>query len=115
MAVDKDLLLVIKSSGLGDGEPDLGARLMKAFLTMLLESGRIPARMIFMATGIFLTTEKSPVTDVLRKFEKQGAEIFSCGTCLEYYGMKEKLLVGKPGNMRDTVNAMLSFSRILTP
>ncbi|HUT52379.1 MAG TPA: sulfurtransferase-like selenium metabolism protein YedF [bacterium] len=115
MAVDKDLLVVLKSAGLGEGEPDLAEKLMKSFLAMLLESGKIPARMIFMNSGIFLTTEGSAVIDVIKKFEEQGAEIFSCGTCLEYFQRKDKLIAGKAGNMRDTVNAMLSFARVLSP
>jgi selenium metabolism protein YedF len=114
MAIDKDLLLVIKSSGLGEGEPDLTEKLMKSFLTMLLESGKTPARMIFMNTGIFLTTEGSAAGDIIKKLEAQGTEIFSCGTCLEYYQRKDKLMAGKIGNMRDTVNAMLGFARVLT-
>ncbi len=116
MAVDRDFLLLIKSAGLGgDDEPDLGEKLMKAFLSMLLESGRIPAEMIFMKTGIFLTTEGSPVMDILKKFEEKGSKIFSCGTCLDYYGRTGKLLVGKPGNMKATVESLLNYSKVLSP
>jgi selenium metabolism protein YedF len=114
MAVDKDLLLVVKSSGLGEGEPDLGEKLMKSFLAMLLESGRVPARMIFMNSGIFLTTQGSAVADLVKKFEERGSEIFTCGTCLEYFQRKDKLIAGRAGNMRDTVNAMLSFAKVLS-
>ncbi|HOP06642.1 MAG TPA: sulfurtransferase-like selenium metabolism protein YedF [candidate division Zixibacteria bacterium] len=115
MTVDKDLLLLIKSDGLGDGEPDLGAKLMNAFLNMLYESGRLPALVICMNSGIFLTTEGSPVIETLRKFADAGTEFSSCGTCLDYYGRKDKLLIGKAGNMRETVAAMLSFKQILVP
>lgn len=115
MSVDNELLLVIKSSSLGDSEPDLGEKLMKSFLDMLLETGRTPARIIFMATGIFLTTEGSPVIETLQKFAERGSKIFTCGTCLSYYGKEEKLLIGEVGNMRDTVTAMLDFPKVLTP
>jgi selenium metabolism protein YedF len=115
MAIDKDLLLVIESAGLGQGEPDLGEKLMKAFLTMLLESGTVPAKIICMTGGIFLTTEGSPVLDILKRFEREGCSILSCLTCLEYYGRKEKLKVGTPTTMRDTVSSMLTFRKILKP
>ena len=72
MDLNKDLLLVIDSSGLGDGEPDLGERLMKAFLNVLFESGDLPARIICMNSGIFLTTEGSPVLDILKGYEDAG-------------------------------------------
>jgi hypothetical protein len=78
MAMDKDLLLVIGSSGLGDGEPDLGEKLMRTFLKVLLESGDLPAKIICMSSGIFLTTQHSPVLGILKGYEEQGAEILSC-------------------------------------
>jgi len=115
MAVDGSLLLLIKSSLLGDGEPDLGEKLMRAFLTQLLESGSIPTRIICMNSGIFLTTTDSPVEDLLKQFESSGSEILSCGTCLAYFKRADHLVVGKPTNMRDTVQALLTFKKILQP
>ena len=115
MAVDNSMLLLIKSSMLGDGEPDLGEKLLGAFLTQLLESGSIPARIICMNTGIFLTTEGSSMQDLMKRFESKGSEILSCGTCLEYYKRSDRLVVGKPTNMRDTVNALLTFQKVLQP
>lgn len=114
MNVDKDLLLVLKSSGLGEGEPDLSEKLLKAFLNMMLESGRLPSRIICMNSAIFLSTEGSPVEEIMRKYEEAGTEILSCMTCLDYYGRKEKLIVGKPTNMRETVGALHCFPRVLS-
>lgn len=114
MSVNNDLLVLLKSNGFGEGEPDLSEKLLKGFLNMLLESGQVPARMIFMNSAIFLTTEGSSVIDILRKFEEKETHIFSCLTCLDYYGRKEKLLIGKPTNMRETVNALLSFSKLIS-
>ena len=115
MAVNNELLLVLESHGLGDGEPDLGEKLIKAFLNVLLESGTLPAKIICMNSGIFLTTAGSPVIDSMKKFAEQGTEILSCGTCLDYYGRKEILEVGKVTNMKDTVTALLSFKKVLKP
>ena len=115
MALNKDFLLVIESSGLGDGEPDLGERLMKAFLNVLWESAELPARIVCMNSGVFLTTEGSPVLDVLKQYEEQGTDILSCGTCLDYYGRSDRLRVGRPTNMRETVDALLNFKKVLRP
>ena len=82
MTVDQNLLVMIKSTELGGGEPDLGAKLMQSFFKTTLESGPLPALIIFMNSGIFLTTEGSPVIDILRQFEEAGSKILSCGTCL---------------------------------
>ena len=115
MALDEDLLLILKSSGLGDGEPDLGSKLLSAFLKTLLEAKAVPARIICMNSGVFLTTEGSPLIETLREFEAQGTAILSCGTCLDYYNRRERLRIGEPTNMKSTVEAMLSFPRILSP
>ena len=66
-----------------------------------------------MNSGIFLTTQHSPVLDILKGYEKQGAEILSCGTCLDYYGRRKQLEVGSPTNMADTVQALKSFEKVL--
>jgi len=112
--VNKNLLLVIRSAVLGDGEPDLGEKLIHSLLTQLLESGKIPARVICMNSGVFLTTTAgSPALEILKQFGQAGTEIFSCATCLQYYGRQDRLLVGAPGNMADTVSAMLDFEKVL--
>ncbi len=115
MTIDSNLLLLLKSAGIGDGEPDLGERLMVNFLRMLVESGTAPARIICMNSAVFLTTEGSPVLDQLRAFEAAGSGIASCGTCLEYYKRTDRLVVGRISNMRETVAALLHFPRVIAP
>jgi selenium metabolism protein YedF len=113
MAVDSEMLLILKSSMLGEGEPDLGEKLLRAFLSQFIESGCIPARIICMNSGIFLTTEGSSVLELMKQFAEQGTEVLSCGTCLEYYKRKDRLMVGKPTNMRDTVRALRTCKKLL--
>jgi selenium metabolism protein YedF len=115
MTIDTDLLLIFKSSSLGDGPMDLGEKLIENLMKALLESGTLPSRIICMNNGVFLSTMGSPVEGLMREFESKGVEILSCGTCLEYHGRKDKLIVGKPTTMHDSVAAMLNFKKILTP
>jgi len=115
VGVDKDMLLLLKSAWLGDGEPDLGERLIKSFLTMLLESGTVPARIICVNSGIFLSTEGSPVEEQLKQFVERGSTVASCTTCLEYYKRRDKLVVGTATDMRDIVGAMLDHPKTLMP
>jgi len=114
MNIEKDLLLMIKSSAVGDSEPDLGEKLMKSMLSMYLESDRLPAKIIFMNSGIYLTTKNSPVKDILKQFEETGVELLSCGTCLDYYDRKDKLIFGSVTNMKDSVRAILDFKKVVT-
>jgi selenium metabolism protein YedF len=113
MAMRTGLMVIVKSAHLGESEPDLGATLMKSFFAMLLESGRLPDKIAFLASGVFLTTEGSPIADTLTKFIDRGTEIVSCSTCLDYYGRKDKLIVGQPTTMRETVDALLTFDKVI--
>lgn len=114
MSDNKELLLLVKSSGLGEGEVDLGAKLIKSFFTVLLEAPQLPDRMIFINSGIFLTTEGSPVAGILAEFAERGTEIFSCGTCLDYYGRKNMVVVGEAGDMKGTVGSLLEYRKVIT-
>ncbi len=87
---------------------------MGSFLAVLLESGHAPAKVLFLNSGVFLTTQGSPHLELLGRFVATGTEIASCGTCLDYCGRREKLAVGIVGNMRDTVEATVSFKIVRT-
>lgn len=113
MSVDRDFLLVLGSAELGAGEPDLGAKLMRAFLEQLAAAETQPAQIIFISSAVFLTTEGTLVCDVLRQLAAAGTRVLSCGTCLAYYGRSERLVVGEPTNMKDTVAAIGSHAKVV--
>ncbi len=106
-------VLLFTSARLGTGNDELGAILMKAFLNTLAEADPKPAKMLFLNEAVTLTTEGSEVTDTLRGLEQAGVRIFSCGTCLDYYKLKEKLLVGVVTNMYDTVDTLLTAEKVI--
>lgn len=108
MTVDSNIAFLIKSNMLGEGEPDLGEKLITSMFQMLTESGRLPQKIMFINSGIFLTTEGTPLLEQLRKLEENGVTILSCGTCLDYYSRSDKLLVGKPTDMRATVESLVN-------
>lgn len=87
------------SSELGRGSAELGTTLMKSFMFTLTESKDLPSAMLFINSGVQLTCVDSPVADHLKNLEQQGVKILSCGTCLDYYNLKEKLSVGQITNM----------------
>lgn len=95
-------VVLITSDKLGE-EEELGLILMRGFISTLKEASRRPSKILFMNTGVFLTTEGSHVLEPLKELEGRGVEIYSCGTCLDYFGLKDKLAVGHITNMYDTV------------
>lgn len=91
--------VLITSSELGRGEAALGALLMKGFIYSLAESEHPPRHLIFMNSGVRLCVEGSESLANLRRLADSGTEILACGTCLDYYKLKESLGVGKISNM----------------
>jgi len=106
-------VILITTNLFGQGEEELGKILMKSFLYTLTQMENIK-QMIFMNSGVFLTTEGSEVLELLKTMEEKGVEILSCGTCLDYYGLKDKLAVGKVTNMYAAVEAITTASRSVT-
>ena len=106
-------VVLITSDRFGTGDDRLGEILMKAFLNTLWDTEPKPAGIMFINDGVRLTTEGSEVLETLELLEKEGVEIFSCGTCLEFYGLKEKLKVGLVTNMYDTVQSLLSAGKVI--
>jgi len=115
MTCDPNFMLMLKSDGLGDGDQLLRDKLMKAFLLSLFELAAIPGKIVCSGTGIFLTTEGSPLEELLKKFEAAGSQILSCSTCLEHYNRKDKIIIGQPTTMKETVIAMLTTPKVMAP
>jgi selenium metabolism protein YedF len=107
------LVVFITSDKLGEGEERLGNILMKAFLNTLHDSEPKPEKILFINNGVKLTTEGSEVLDSLDALTHDGVEIMSCGTCLNYYGIVDKLKYGIAGNMYDIVNVLLEAGKVI--
>ncbi len=90
---------IISKNYLGEGDKTLGEILIKSFFHTLNELDELPQTLFFVNSGVYLTVPESPVLEDIKNLECKGVEILSCGTCLDYYHLKEKLAVGKIGNM----------------
>jgi len=106
--------ILVKSNLFGQGEPELGQVLMKSFLFSLNELDGQVAHLLFMNSGVRLTTEGSPVLEHLQVLEQKGVEILSCGTCLDYYQLKDKLAVGRVTNMYTAMEMLTGAERAIT-
>lgn len=109
------VVIYINSNLLGIGEEALGTILMRAFLKTLLDLKPIPSKLIFINSGVRLTTEGSEVLETLKAISEQGVEILSCGTCLDFYGLKEKLKAGVISNMYDIAQSLVEADRLIRP
>ena len=111
---DGDTVYVITQDTIGHANPELGAVLMKGFIFTLLEVKPAPQALLFMNSGVLLTIDSSPVLPHLIKLAENGVEILSCGTCLDYLNVKEKLAVGGVTNMYTIVETMSAAAKVIT-
>lgn len=106
-------VVVIKSEFMGDGDNELGKVLIKGFIYALSQQDELPQTMLFYNGGAKITSEGSESIEDLKALEEKGVKIFTCGTCLNYYGLTEKLCVGEATNMYEITKKMTEASLIV--
>jgi selenium metabolism protein YedF len=105
----------ISSEFVGTGSDELGKILMRAFLKTVPEVAPSIDTLIFINGGVRLTTEGSPLIDTLKELQCQGREIISCGTCLDFFNLLDKVQVGKVSNMFEIMTILTESDRVLRP
>ncbi len=115
MADRNKLVAYINDRFMGKGDDRLGEILMKSFLKTLLELSIRPRQMIFVNRGVYLTTSGSAELETIKTLEQEGTTILSCGTCLDFYHLKDKLEVGQMSNMFEIASLLLEADRVVTP
>ncbi len=109
----KNTVVAIASARMGHGNEELGTVLMKGFIYALSQLDELPQTILFYNGGATITTEDSPSLEDLKTMEAQGVEILTCGTCLDYYGLKDKLAVGSVTNMYTIVEKLNNADKII--
>lgn len=113
-APTEKLVYLITQNSLGHGSAELGALLMKSFMYALLESTVMPKTILFMNAGVMLTIKSSPVLEHLETLKQRGVEILSCGTCLDYFAVKNELAIGGVTNMYTVIEVMSAADKVIT-
>ena len=108
-------IVVISSGRMGEGNDELGEVLMKGFIYALTQQDELPETILFYNVGAPFTCEGSPALEDLKQLEAQGVEILTCGTCLNYYGLSEKLKIGDVTNMYVIAEKMMQADSIIKP
>lgn len=111
----KNLVIQVSSDAMGAGSDELGRNLMKAFIYAVTQQDELPATMLFYNGGAHLTCEGSPALDDLKALAEHGVEILTCGTCLNHYGIADKLAVGEVTNMYVICQKLEQASNIVRP
>ncbi|HON77870.1 MAG TPA: sulfurtransferase-like selenium metabolism protein YedF [Spirochaetota bacterium] len=108
-------VFVIAANTMGKGDDELGEVLMKAFIHTIFDLDYLPDTVIFYNTGVKLAVKDSDVLDDLKKLEAQDVEILVCGTCANFFNIKDDIAVGIISNMYDIAGTMSRAGRIVMP
>jgi hypothetical protein len=107
-------VILVSNDGMGSAEEALRHKLLGVYLTMLQENGFYPGAICFYAGGVKMVIEGSPVLDKLHGLEDKGVRLIICSTCLQYYGLMDKVAVGIVGGMNDILLAQWMANKVIT-
>ena len=110
-----DLVVAVDSETMGRGSDELGRLLMKSFLFAVGQLPQLPKTMLFYNGGARLTVEGSASLEDLKGLEAQGVEILTCGTCLNFYGLADRVAVGGVTNMYAIVETLANAGKVIKP
>lgn len=112
--VSDSTVILFTHFGLGQAPPELQHKMAGIFLSLLAEPDVLPAKLLFYTDGVKLVCEGSPVLEQLRALEAKGVELIVCSTCLNYFGLTDKVQVGIVGGMADILEAMDRAEKVIT-
>ena len=102
------------TNAIGTNNSELGGNLAKMAIFTLSESDRVPSYVLFMNEGVKLVTGVEPqIVENLNTLIEKGTKVLVCGTCLNFYGLKDELKVGTVSNMYDILGAMQEVSKVI--
>ena len=108
-------VVFISSNRLGKGEAELGEALQRAFLETLGKVEPLPDAVIFMNAGVHLVADDAPTVNSLRTLEASGVDILSCGTCLDYYNLMDRVGAGRISDMTEIVTMLMNADSVISP
>ena len=113
-SAQQPVTVFVGSKALGQGAPELGNILIKGLVYAMSQAEVPPHRIVFFNDGAALTCEGSELVDDVRELERRGCEVLTCGTCLDFHGLRDKLAVGGVTNLYAISEFVLGPDKIVT-
>lgn len=110
-----EFAVVISSELMGQGDDELGKRLMKSFFVALSCLDSMPSSVMFYNSGVKLTVNDSPVIDILHELENKGVELLICGTCVDHFKLGSIITIGKISDMYIITDKLSKTGNIIRP
>ena len=112
--MDKNTILLFTRNGMGDAPQELQEDLVTKFFALTLESGNLPAKIVFYTDGVKLCCTGSPVISQLKTMEAAGVELVLCSTCLAFFGIEDQVEIGVVGGMGDILTAIQMAPKVVS-
>ena len=103
----ENTVVVISADHMGQGDDTLGRA--------LTQQEKLPRTVLFYNGGAFVTCDGSASLEDLHKLAELGVEILTCGTCLNHYGIADKLRVGQVTNMYVIAEKQMNATLVIRP
>lgn len=110
----RSVLIQVTRDGMGTADSELQRTLLKKYLQILQENNTLPGAICFYTSGVKMVVEGSPVLEPLQSLEARGVRLIVCKTCLDYFGLLEKVRVGIVGGMGDIVAAQWLADKVIS-
>jgi intracellular sulfur oxidation DsrE/DsrF family protein len=110
----KDTVILVTNNGMGKADEPLQQTLFGKYIELLLQHKELPAAVCFYTEGVRLVCDDSPVLDNLRALEARGVRLIVCSTCLNYFNLNDKVLVGIVGGMGDILEAQTKAEKVIS-
>ncbi len=105
---------VVGSDTLGSGDDVIGGKLMTAYFNVSAEYPQAARAIFFMNSGVKLCIEGSESVAALKEIESKGTEVIVCGSCLDFFEIKDSLMVGRVGSMHDLLALQHGTEELVT-
>lgn len=109
-----DTAILFSRNGMGDAPSELSQVLAGKFLSLIIESGELPAKILFYTEGVRLVCDGSLVLSQLEELEKKGVELIICQTCLNFFSLADRVRVGVVGGMGDILTTLQKAEKVIS-
>ncbi len=109
----KNTLVQVTQNGMGAGSEELGVKLITNYFKLLLADSRLPRIIVFYNGGVQLLSSDSPAINALQDLQNRGVQLLACKTCIDFYGLTDKIQVGNVGTMSDIMTLQVNADKII--
>jgi len=113
----KDAVILVTKTGLGTTSAEdaaFGTEMLEKFLHTLESLPDKPTAICFYTEGVKSVAKGSPLELGLKLLDSEGVRLLACQSCVERYGLQDKIAVGELVGMNDIVAILSAASEVIT-